>query len=125
MAPEWVRRTRLVIGLGVPILVFIGLGAMVVRNGLGPGGDGWGDVGSGLIMLAAIFGPFPLYALGLRSTPFTLLIGAALLGVAVWAIYGMSTSDSSTAGLALFLIPMIGYPLVGVTIFIEWVSGVD
>ena len=77
------------------------------------------------IMAGTLVGPFVIYYFVCRSTEFSLLIGVALVAVAIFALVALKINldgGSSTAALSILWIPFIGYPLVCVAGFLDYMG---
>ena len=72
-----------------------------------------------LPMDAWVVGPFFMYYWLIKTPEVGLFVGALLVLGTLWAIYGMFTSNSSTAALIIWWIPFFGYPLVLIAMAIE------
>jgi hypothetical protein len=85
-------------------------------------GQRWSFIASGLLFGGIVLGPYVIYYFGITAKELSVVIGAVLIGLTIWAVYAAFTSPSSTGGLKILWVPFIGYPLVLVAVFIDWLS---
>jgi hypothetical protein len=84
--------------------------------------EAWRELPAMLTFTAMIFSPFLFYLLVVRTSTFALVIGGMLVAISSWTLIGLMTSTSSTAGLIVLWIPHLGYPIVAVGGFLDWLS---
>lgn len=117
------KRVRFIVGLVVPVLLTTVLAVFAAIKAMGY--QAWGFIGSALLMAALLFGPFVIYHFALRTPEFSIGIGVLLVAAAIYSVVEMINAmgrGSSTAGLALLWLPLIGYPVVAVGAFLDRLS---
>lgn len=114
------ERIRGAIGIGIPLAMLVFFGAILVHSIAVGNGNTVLTIQYAAITWGVLAGPFLMYYVGIRTLPLTVLVGAFLIGLSVWAIRLVLTDTNSTAGVNVLWIPYFGYPVTAVSVGVDY-----